>query len=120
MEDFFALDLDFRVAMLSYNIIDNSIKPYPVLQEVVGITNNVQTASGYLVNMRSDYSEELVNCLDYGAKMFEKTGEHWKYTNDQVWKMLQQDDKWFYFLERIGKQRKIYSDIHGDVIDYGC
>lgn len=112
IEKFFSLGLDFKVLMLSYNIQDT---PIPV-NDVVGITHNVQTASGYLVNM--EYIGELIDCIEYGSEMLKQTGHHWLYVNDQIWKKLQQDDKWYYFLERIGKQRKSFSELSRSVVDY--
>jgi GR25 family glycosyltransferase involved in LPS biosynthesis len=114
LNDFFSRKLDFKVLMLSYNIME---PPKPI-DDLVGITRNVQTASGYLVNM--DYSHELIDYLEYGREMLEKEGETLKhlYANDQIWKKTQQDDKWYYFIDRVGKQRKSYSNIEGQIVNY--
>jgi len=114
IEQFFELkNLDWKVLMLSYNLL--SQKPY---NEFLGITNDCQTASAYLVN--SKYYDELINNLEYGLRMLIKTREHWNFLNDQCWKTLQKDDKWFYLKERIGVQRESYSDLSGKVVNYGC
>jgi glycosyl transferase family 25 len=114
LKEFFSLDLDFKAVMLSYNMTG---EPPIAFNKLVGITHDVQTASGYIVNM--NYSEEFINCLEYGYKMLKKTGEHWNYMNDQVWKSLQKDDKWYYFMDRVGKQRKSFSNLANSITDYG-
>jgi len=105
--------LDFKVVMLSYNAL-NKLH----YNDLLDISTNVQTASGYLVNCK--YIDELINCLENGLDMFCKTGKHWLYTNDQSWKTLQQDNKWFLFKERIGIQRPSFSDLGGCFVDNKC
>ena len=114
LKDFFDLNLDFKVCMISYNIMNNEVYPY---NDLLSIATNVQTASGYIVN--SDYFDELISCLSYGASQLEKTLEHWNYINDQVWKSLQKDRKWFIFNNRMGIQRESYSDLGGKITNYG-
>ena len=114
LKDFFDLNLDFKVCMLSYNIMNNELYPY---NDLLSITTNVQTASGYIVN--SEYFDQLIECLSYGAKELEKTHQHWNYINDQVWKSLQKDRKWFIFNERMGIQRESYSDLAGKIVNHG-
>lgn len=114
LKDFFDLNLDFKVCMLSYNIMNNEVYPY---NDLLSITTNVQTASGYIVN--SEYFDQLIECLSYGAKELEKTHQHWNYINDQVWKSLQKDRKWFIFNERMGIQRESYSDLAGKIVNHG-
>ena len=50
--------------------------------------------------------------------MLELTGEHLLYINDQVWKSLQKDDKWYIFNTRLGRQRKSFSDLSGQIENY--
>lgn len=114
LKDFFDLNIDFKVCMLSYNIMNNEVYPY---NDLLSITTNVQTASGYIVN--SDYFDQLIECLSYGAKELEKTHQHWNYINDQVWKSLQKDRKWFIFNKRMGIQRESYSDLAGRIVNHG-
>lgn len=109
--NFFKKGLDFKVVMLSYHI---NHKEY--YDDLVSITHDAQTASGYIVN--SKYYDEIIDCLENGAKMLELTGEHWHYINDQVWKSLQKDNKWFIFNNRIGKQRESFSDLTGQIVNY--
>ena len=110
LKSFFDKNLDFKVLMLSF-YSKGSIK----YDELVSITTDAQTASGYIVNC--NYFDELINCLEFGAKMLKETDAHWLYINDQVWKKLQ-GDKWFHFNNRIGVQRESYSDLSGCVVDY--
>jgi glycosyl transferase family 25 len=114
LNEFLKRELDYRVLMLSYNIMETSMR----VDDLIGISRNVQTASGYLVNLH--YSEELISCLEFGVDMLEKTRQQYNYTNDQVWKKLQQDDKWYYLNDRVGRQRRSYSDIEKRVVEYGC
>jgi glycosyl transferase family 25 len=115
IKEFFNIyNLDWKVLMLSYNNINNEIKPF---NDLIGITNNTQTTSGYLAN--SKYFDQLINFLSDGLQKLIETHQHWNFTIDQYWKHLQKDDKWFYFLERCGKQRPFYTK-DGRYIDYNC
>jgi len=114
LDEFFNSNIDFKVLMLSYNVNSNDIKKY---NDIVSIANNVDTASGYIVS--SKYYDELIECLEYGTMMLEKTNEHWNYINDQIWKKLQLDNKWFIFNTRMGVQRESFSDLKGCVVLQG-
>jgi GR25 family glycosyltransferase involved in LPS biosynthesis len=111
--------LDWKVVMLGYQLVHS--KPFydtkGVKSDFIGITNDAHFGSCYLVN--STCFDELIERLEYGTEMLIKTSEHWNYQNDQVWKSLQKDDKWFYFLQRIGKQRLSYSDLSKCIRDHG-
>lgn len=114
LEYFFNKNLDYRVLMLSYNI--ENPENITKIDEILSTTTNAHAASGYIVNCV--YFDELIACLSYGAEMLYQTGQHWNYTNDQIWKKLQ-GDKWFIFNDRIGKQRESYSDLAKAVVNYG-
>ena len=109
---FFELDLDWRVLMFAY-FNQGTIKPYG---DFLSLTDDCQTASGYLVN--SKYFDELIQVMEEGLQLLTSTGKHWLYVNDQYWKKLQKDDKWFFFTERIGKQYDSYSDLSGGFVSY--
>jgi hypothetical protein len=47
----------------------------------------------------------LIELYEYNIPLLEQTQEHWNYANDIVWKQLQQQDKWYFINNRIGKQR---------------
>lgn len=102
--EFFSFNIDFKVVMLAYSCVDNPVK----LNHLISTTNDSSNAAGYLVN--SSVYDELIFWLSYGSEMLEKTGEHWNYINDQIWKKIQ-GDKWFIFNDRLGKQRDSYSDL---------
>jgi hypothetical protein len=76
-----------------------------------------QTAAGYLVNC--NYYDKLIELYESALPQLIETRRHWDYANDIVWRSLQQTDKWFYFTNRIGKQRASYSDNSGKFADYG-
>lgn len=103
--DFFSFNIDFKVVMLTYFCVDSPVK----VNELISTTTNSSNAAGYLINC-SAY-DELIYWLSYGAEMLEKTGEHWNYINDQIWKKMQLDNKWFIFNKKLGKQRNGYSDL---------
>jgi GR25 family glycosyltransferase involved in LPS biosynthesis len=118
---FFNLNVDWRVFMLAFFNKPDETVPYILpdgsVSDVVGITHDCQTASAYIVNDK--HIDELINCLEYGLKNLMRTYHHHLYMNDQVWKILQKDNKWFYSLERCGKQRPFYTK-EGKYIDYNC
>jgi GR25 family glycosyltransferase involved in LPS biosynthesis len=92
------------VIMLGYNLTEQLETDNPVL----GRVQRAQTASGYIV--RSHYYQTLIDNLGQGNQQLQATGAHWLYANDVYWFPLQRSDKWFYFKNRIGKQRQSVSD----------
>jgi len=72
----------------------------------------------YLVN--NHYYDKLIDLYEVNIPLLEKTGYHWIYANDQIWKKLQKTDKWYYFTERIGRQRDGYSDNTERIERYNC
>jgi glycosyl transferase family 25 len=107
--------IDFDVCMLSYNLIKSeSYNEAPFLTKVL----EVQTASGYIVN-ESIY-DKLIELYEYAIPLLESTKQHWIYANDQIWKRLQPNSKWYCFTERLGIQRPSYSDNGKSFCDLGC
>lgn len=105
MRLFFEDKIDFDVTMLSYIIQESEELPNcNYLRKVL----NGQTASGYLVNGK--YLDVLIELYEYSTKELERTNEHWLYGNDACWKTLQPTGKWYYFIQKIGKQISDYSD----------
>jgi GR25 family glycosyltransferase involved in LPS biosynthesis len=76
-----------------------------------------QTTSGYIVN--SKMYNELIELYEKAIPELEKTGKHWIYANDQIWKAMQPKKEWFATNVRIGKQRPGFSDVSNAVVDYG-
>jgi hypothetical protein len=117
IQKFFSLNIPYDVVMLSAN--DNKITPskYTGLNKAM----DVQTAAGYMVS--SDFAETLMTNLIEGSKLLEKgyterdkaIHEYW---NDQYWKKLQPNSKWYIFDPKLGKQRKSYSDIEQKSVNY--
>ena len=104
--------LDFKVIMLSYNALNagdcgdcgecRDCGDCGEYNDFLSKTTNVQTTAGYLLNCA--YIDQLLENYTKGIQLFKETGEHWKYAIDQYWKK-EQNDKWFIFKTRIGKQR---------------
>jgi GR25 family glycosyltransferase involved in LPS biosynthesis len=108
LTQFFDIVTQYDVCMISYNVLQNE----PVSEtDVVKRLLEAQTASGYIVN--NHYYDKLIELYEKNIPILEQTGMHWIYANDQVWKPLQKQDKWYYFTTRIGKQRPGYSDNAG-------
>jgi len=109
--------VDFQVCMLSYKLDDSRDVPrFPFLHKVL----SAQSASGYIVH--HSMFDQLISLYEWALPLLEETDEHWNYANDQVWKVLQQNDSihWYAFSERIGKQRCGYSDNSENYMDYDC
>ena len=100
--------------MLSYHLKGEQL-PY---NKLIGKGVNIQTTSGYIVNKK--FYDKLIDNFSEGLDLLKPTKKHWLYSCDQYWKKLQPISDWFYFLERIGKQRKSYSNLGLAVADYGC
>ena len=101
----FESKIEFDVCMLSYNLIKSNMSfEIPFLTKVL----EVQTASGYIVN--NSMYDKLIELYEWAIPLLESTKQHWIYSNDQIWKKLQKNNKWYCFTTRIGKQRPSYSD----------
>ena len=104
---FFESIPNYDVLMLGYNEREgrvDAVPGFPELKRVVA----AQTAACYLINGK--YFGNLIELYDFSIPKLIKTGEHWKYANDQVWKILQEHDRWFCFSEKMGIQRAGFSD----------
>jgi GR25 family glycosyltransferase involved in LPS biosynthesis len=101
---FFDLNIEYDVVMLSYIVQVGQETEYDFLGKVI----DGQTACCYLVNQ--NYYDTLINLYSWAIPLLEQTNAHWLYSNDLVWKNLQPDGRWYYFKPRIGRQRTSYSD----------
>jgi len=108
-----ARDISYDVIMLGYNLQTSA--PF---NAVLGKVMDAQTTSGYLVHSR--FYDKLLAVMEASIEPLLRTRRHWIYAADQCWKPLQPTHDWYYFLERIGKQRAGYSDLAGQIVDYGC
>ena len=105
---------DFDVLMLAYYAPHvATVKGNPLVVKVL----EAQTASAYVVHQR--FYDTLIELYEWAIPELEKTGHHWDFANDQVWKRLQPTAKWYAFAERLGKQRASYSDTAEQFHDYG-
>ena len=108
--------LEFDVCMISYNLNKGEVcKKYPFLIKVL----DAQTASGYIVN--HTIYDKLIDLYENAIILLEATRQHWLYANDQIWKKLQPESKWYCFTERLGLQRPSIKDNGESVfVDYKC
>lgn len=105
--------IDYDVVMLGYNI--QCVVPHSEqLMRVV----EASTASAYLVHSRM--FDRLITLYEDAIPELERTGQHWIYANDQIWKKLQKTSEWFATATRIGLQRPSYSDTGDKFTDNGC
>jgi GR25 family glycosyltransferase involved in LPS biosynthesis len=103
----FSQSTPFDVYMLSYlmdlsgNFTEDTVKVF-----------SAQTTSGYIVN-ESMY-DSLINLYEDAMPKLVQTREHWIYANDQIWKQLQPESRWYASKIRLGKQRDGYSNLTGN------
>jgi glycosyl transferase family 25 len=110
---FFENIKEFDVCMLAYNVNEWKDTELPFLKKAL----NVQTASAYIVHKR--FYDSLINLYEEAIPTLERTGIHWIYANDQIWKQLQPASAWYCFSRRLGRQRPSYSDNSESFQDYG-
>lgn len=104
---------NYDVCMLCcQNLEEKGEKPFPYLSRV----HHANNASAYLIN--GSYLDTIIGLYEWAFPLLESTGEHWNYANDQVWMRLQENDRWFVFNPRLGKQRSGYSDNAKRFMDY--
>lgn len=112
---------NYDVFMLSYNLRESEDmvveSPPPDMDFELKRVKYAQTASGYLVN--HTYYDKLIELYEWAFPLLQQTHQHWVYMNDVVWKKLQEKDRWYCMIPRIGKQRESYSDLGRCVMDYG-
>ena len=116
LQQFFAHALEYNVCMLAYDVRERDSSALDCALNVERLLF-AQTASGYLVN--GNYYDKLIQLYEHALPQLIETRRHWDFANDIVWRGLQQQDRWFYFKTRIGKQRASYSDNSGKFADYG-
>lgn len=117
LDKLFRNNVEFDVCFLAYNnkTIDHDYTPkYDFLVKTLYST----TASCYLVNYH--YYDVLIELYEIVLPILDSTRQHWIYANDQIWKILQEKDKWFCFSKRLAKQRDGFSDNANQVVSYNC
>jgi glycosyl transferase family 25 len=113
LKTFFESNIDYNVCMLSYDLREH----LPIEEGNVNKIVFAGSASGYIVNC--NYYDKLIELYEWCLPLLIKTGQHWLYANDVVWKDYQKQDLWYCFKIRIGKQRAGFSDIGECYRDYG-
>jgi glycosyl transferase family 25 len=114
LDNLFIEQSGFNVCMLAYNVFDKK-KLTDTFFEVI----DAQTASGYIVHRQ--FFATLEQCLQDSVQMLQETHRVEVYACDMLWKRYQgSDQKFLGFQERIGIQRKSYSDIEKRNVNYGC
>jgi glycosyl transferase family 25 len=111
MNNFFNKNIDYDVLLISYNMKNS--EPYD--DELLKVLDS-QTASGYLVNNK--FYDKLIENLEEGNKLLQKTNNPPEYANDIYWKRLQPKNNWYAFKERLGIQRESYSDNENKIVNY--
>ena len=110
---------DYDVCMLAYNLHEKEeCTRDGVAHEGIQRVLYAQTASGYLVHSR--HYDALIALYEWALPLLEKTGQHWVYANDVIWRSLQQQGKWYGFVPRIGKQIDGFSDNANCYMNYNC
>ncbi len=110
--EFFRRGEPFDVLMLAY-YAEGWV---PVDDLLIKILNG-QTASAYVVD--SGFYDQIIDLYSWAIPELERTGRHWEFANDQVWKRLQPAARWLAFRQRLGRQRASYSDNTQSFMDYG-
>jgi len=112
---FFESRIEYNVCMISFNMKQSAPCPEtPLIQKVI----ESQTASGYIVH--ETFYDRLIEKYEWAVPLLKETRQHWNYANDQCWKSLQPDSKWYAFSERCGRQRPGYSDNSEKFEDHDC
>jgi hypothetical protein len=103
--------IDFDVIMLSYGNHGPQGEAPPGARALgLGHVFNSQTSSGYIVH--SGFYDTLMSNFRESLET--------RSPLDMFWKKLQPISRWYYTLQRMGKQRLSFSDIEKRTVDYGC
>ncbi len=114
---FNTLNKPWDVIMFGYNFNEPNNYSLPFNNDpYLGKVGFAQTASGYLINQH--YYDTLLSNYEEGNRLLMEKNKHWLYANDLYWRVLQEKDEWLYSLQRIGLQRKSYSDNARGITDY--
>lgn len=107
------------VCMLAYNALETQdIPAFLHFSSSWMRIMSAQTASSYIV--WAHYYDKLIELYDTAIPLLEQTQQHWNYANDQVWKLLQSQDRWIAPKQRFGKQRDGFSDNAQAYVSYDC
>jgi len=106
-------DAGWDIVFLSSNVIVDRGSPHAMLRRIV----NAQTASAYILSKH--YAPKLLDAYVKAASLMNEFGCNKNlFALDMFFKALQPFDKWFVFHPKLGKQRKSFSDIELQTVDY--
>jgi hypothetical protein len=101
---------DYDVVMLDYYIVKSES-----YNDSFDRVLEAQAGSAYVVHSR--FYDTLIKNYEEAVALFEQKPHcHWLYINDQYWKRLQPDSRWYMSRIRIGRQRPGYSDLKQSVL----
>jgi GR25 family glycosyltransferase involved in LPS biosynthesis len=117
LETFFRSKLgrNYDVCMLGFGLVRESPDPTEECDLVKRVIE-AQNAAAYIVQEK--YYDVIIELYERIIPLLRETKAHWLYANDQAWKILQEKDRWYYFIDRFGKQRAGYSDNSCEYMDY--
>jgi hypothetical protein len=109
----FKVNPNFDVCMFTYCAHDLYDIPNVTGLKKVGFSSN---AACYLVNQH--YYDAIIDLYEENMPHLIKTGHHWIYANDQIWRGLQSKDNWYCTSTKMGQQRDGYSDCANNFINH--
>jgi hypothetical protein len=113
MTKFFESNLSYDIVMLAYNHRGKLESNTHIVSKI----NNAKTTAGYLVHNK--VYDELIDNYQAGVNKLIETTKCSLWAIDVNWQHLLKNKEWYLFNERMGKQRKSYSDIEKRVVNYG-
>lgn len=101
---------EYDVVLLSY-----VVKKRRSYNDLLSICLEASKADSYLV--RREYIPKVIECFEESVEHLSRTGMHWLYAQDVYWKNLMEKDRWFYFNDALGHQRRGYSDLAERIVE---
>lgn len=109
----FSVNPGFDVCMFTYSHeIVEDISDVTCLKKVKFASN----AACYLVN--NHYYDAIINLYEHNMPLLIQTEAHWKYSNDQIWRELQEKDNWYCSSQIMGQQRDGFSNCANNIVIY--
>jgi len=99
LQFFFENNIDYDVCMISYTIQRSEPTEFSFLTKVI----EAHSSSGYIIH--SSFYDKMIELYEWSIPLLAQTNQHWNYANDQCWKKLQPNARWYCFTNRCGKQR---------------
>jgi GR25 family glycosyltransferase involved in LPS biosynthesis len=106
LKTFFERKYDFDVCLISTSKFHET-RPYDDLLSLS--YQQCTTTSGYILSKNT--AHRVLECFETGVKEMMNNGDYNIYVCDRYWSKLQKDNKFFYFNEKFGYQRCVYSSI---------